>query len=71
MLDKINEEIYRFWNEKGIEPNALMLGIEVINELAEVTLLTTKDCTKVSYVCGLPILCIDYCDTKMIKSVLI
>lgn len=71
MIDKIQKEIHRFWNEKGVEPNALMLGIDVINELLATHQLIGEVRTEKNYVCGCEILSIDYGNPKKIKAVLI
>ena len=71
MIDKIQKEIHRFWNEKGVAPNALMLGVDVINELLATHQLIVEVRTDKKFVCGCEILSIDYDDPKKIKAVLI
>lgn len=71
MLDKIQEKIYDFRNKKGVDPNALILGIAVIEELKGLCDIIISVSDEVKYVCGLPVLCIDYSDINIIKPVLI
>lgn len=71
MIDKIQKEIYRFRNEKGVEPNALMLGTDVIKELLATHQLIVEDRTEKNFVCGCEILSIDYGNPKKIKAALI
>ena len=71
MTDKIQKEIHRFWNEKGVEPNALMLGVDVINELLATHQLIAEDRTDKKFVYGCEVLSIDYGNPKKIKAVLI
>lgn len=71
MVDKIQKEIYYFRNLKGVEPNALILGADVISELLTTHHLVQEVCTEKNYVCGCEILNIDYSNPKTIKTVLI
>ena len=71
MIYKIQEEICYFWNLKGVEPNALILGEDVINELLATNHLVQEVNTDKNYVCGCEILSIDYANPKKIQAVLI
>lgn len=71
MIDKIQKEICYFWNLKGVEPNALILGANVISELLATHHLVSEVRTEKNYVCGCEILSIDYANPEKIKAVLI
>jgi hypothetical protein len=74
MLEKIHKEIYKFYKEKGEEPNAILLPVEMYYALKENTVkLLSSMYTETlieDKIFNLDIIVVDYeTDFKLIKQI--
>lgn len=70
MIEKIHEEVHRFWAEKGIEPNALILGAEIVERLMVNNTMPLRAGIEKLSVCGYGVAYVDYMDPERIRAIL-